>query len=105
MADEQISQSGPLFPKISPLDAKLFDLARRADFDDEAAVLNSVQDAGVRDENLPVHGFSTPKLDCRQSLPISPRISQSLPISPLARWRLGPASGAQNAWLKPLKQV
>ena len=52
MADEQISQSGPLFPKISLLDAKCFDFARRADFDDEAAVLYSAQDARVRDENL-----------------------------------------------------
>ena len=47
MADKQISQSGLLFPKISPLDTKLFDFARQADFDDEAAVLNSAQDAGV----------------------------------------------------------
>ena len=33
------------------------------------------------------------------------RISQSLPISPHASWRLGPARRAHNAWLKPLKQV
>ena len=52
MADAQISQSGPLFPNISLLDAKSFDFARWADFDDEAAALCSVQDAGVRDENL-----------------------------------------------------
>ena len=52
MADVQISQSGPLFPKISLLDAKCFDFARRADFDDEAAVLYSAGDAGVLDENL-----------------------------------------------------
>ena len=52
MADAQTSQSGPLFPNISLLDAKSFDFARWADFDDEAAVLYSAQDAGVRDENL-----------------------------------------------------
>ena len=65
MADAQISQSGPLFPKTSPLAAKCFDLARRADFDDEAVVLNSAQDAGVLDRRaVPVHGFSAPKLNC-----------------------------------------
>ena len=52
MADLQISQSGPLFLKNSLFDAKRFDFARQADFDDEAAVLHSAQDAGVRDENL-----------------------------------------------------
>ena len=52
MAVAQISQSGPLFPKISPLDAKYFDFAWRADFDDEAVVLNFAQNAEVRDENL-----------------------------------------------------
>ena len=41
MTDVQISQSCPLFPKLSLLDAKSFDLARWGDFDD-----------GVRDENL-----------------------------------------------------
>ena len=40
MTDAQISQSGPLFPKISLLDAKCFDFARRANFDDEAEVLH-----------------------------------------------------------------
>ena len=38
MADEQISHSDPLFPKISLLDAKCFDFAGQTDFDDEAAV-------------------------------------------------------------------
>ena len=52
MADAQISESGPLFPKISILDAKCFDFARRADFDNEAAVFYFADDAGVRDENL-----------------------------------------------------
>ena len=52
MADVQICQSGPLFQKISLLDAKCFDFARLTDFDNEAAVLYSVQDAGVRYENL-----------------------------------------------------
>ena len=52
MADKKISQSGPLFSKISVLDAKCSDFARRADFDDKAAVLCSAQDAGVLDENL-----------------------------------------------------
>ena len=41
MADVQISQSGPLFLKISIFDAKSFDFAWLADFDDEAAVLYS----------------------------------------------------------------
>ena len=52
MADVQISQSGPLFPKIGLLDAKSFDLSRRGNFDDEVTVLCSAKDAGVRDENL-----------------------------------------------------
>ena len=52
MADAQISQSGPFFPKTGLLDAKSFDFAGRSDFDEKAAVLYSAQDAGVRDENL-----------------------------------------------------
>ena len=36
MADVQISHSGPLFPKISLLDAKCCDFARLADFGDES---------------------------------------------------------------------
>ena len=31
--------------------------------------------------------------------------ADSLPISPLASWRLRPASRARSDWLKPLKQV
>ena len=34
------------------MDAKWFDFVRRADFDDEAAVLYSAEDAGVQDENF-----------------------------------------------------
>ena len=68
MADAKISQSGPLFPKTSPFAAKCFDLARRADFDDYAVLLNSAQDTGVRDcRAVPVHGFFAPKLDCHLS--------------------------------------
>ena len=52
MAGGQISQLGTLFQKISLVDAKCFDFARRADFDDQAAILYSAQDAGARDENL-----------------------------------------------------
>ena len=52
MADVEISQSGTLSPKISLFDAKCFDFARLADFDDEAAVVYFAQDGGVRDENL-----------------------------------------------------
>ena len=48
MADAQISQSGPIFSKISLLDKKSFDFAGHSDFDNEAAVLYSAQDAGVR---------------------------------------------------------
>ena len=51
MADEQIFQSGPLFLKISLSDAKCFDFAQLADFDDKAAVLYSSKDARVQDEN------------------------------------------------------
>ena len=43
MADEQISQPGPLSPKISLLDTKSFDFDRWADFDDEVAALYSAQ--------------------------------------------------------------
>ena len=50
MADAQISQSGPLFPKISLLEAKCCNIARQAYFDDEIAFLYSVKDAGVQDE-------------------------------------------------------
>ena len=52
MADLQMSQTGPFFRKISLFDATYFDIAPRAGSDDEANVLNSAQDAGVRDENL-----------------------------------------------------
>ena len=47
MADAQISQLGPLFPKLSLLDGKTFDFAGLSDCDDYSA-----QDAGVLDEKL-----------------------------------------------------
>ena len=47
MADAQISQSGPFFPKTKVSDAKCFDSALQADFDDEPVVLYSVQDAWI----------------------------------------------------------
>ena len=52
MTDGQISQSGPLFPKISLLGAKCYDFDRRADFDYKTVVLYSAQDARVLDGNL-----------------------------------------------------
>ena len=45
IAYAQISQSGPFFPKTKVSDAKCFDSALQADFDDEPVVLYSVQDA------------------------------------------------------------
>ena len=47
-----LDQTGPFFRKICLSDATYFDITPRADSDDEANVLNSAQDAGVRDENL-----------------------------------------------------
>ena len=50
MADAQISWSGPIFSKISLMDAICFGFAQLADFDYEETVLYSAQDAGVLDE-------------------------------------------------------
>ena len=52
MADSQMSQTGPIFRKISLFDAKCFDIAPLADSDDKAVILNSAQDAGVQVEYL-----------------------------------------------------
>ena len=56
MADSQMSQSGPLFPKIGQFEAICFDFAPTGRFwwrgGPQAAVLDFVQDAGVRDENF-----------------------------------------------------
>ena len=74
MADAQISQSGPLFPNISLLDAKSFDFARWADFDDvvimtrqQSSILSNILECEMQICIVPVHGFSAPKLDCRLS--------------------------------------
>ena len=45
-----MSQIGTFFRKISLFDATIFDMAPRADSDDEAVFLDSAQDAGVRVE-------------------------------------------------------
>ena len=52
MTDSQMSQLGTFFRKIRLFDATIFDMAPRADSDDEAAFLDSDQDAGVLVEKL-----------------------------------------------------
>ena len=47
-----MSQIGTFFRKVRLFDATIFDMAPRIDFDDEAAFLDSAQDAGVLVENL-----------------------------------------------------
>ena len=67
MADAQISQSGPLFPKISLLDAKSLTL-----LDGEilmtrllSSILPKMLECEMKNCTVPVHDFSAPKLDCR----------------------------------------
>ena len=47
-----MSQIGTFFRKISLFDATIFDMAPRADSDDEAVFLDSAQDAGVLVEKM-----------------------------------------------------
>ena len=63
-SDSQMPSTGPFVWKIRLFDATCFNIAPLADFDEEAAVLDSAQDAGVQVETLhrACTWFSAPRL-------------------------------------------